>query len=157
MNLRDSCRCTTGALARSTQVQRLVFKSTHHVANVIAVGLATASLCASAAVIDIKTLSTHADRVSGGDVLAQITTDAAGLSPVTLNGVDVSSMFRPGTTPNTFVGLVTGLNLGRNTLAAGERSLVIANYSIKGPIISGPYLQPFICQTQDFRLPDGTT
>jgi len=124
---------------------------------VIAVGLATASLCASATVIDIKTLSTHADRVSGGDVLAQITTDAAGLSPVTLNGVDVSSMFRPGTTPNTFVGLVTGLNLGRNTLAAGERSLVIANYSIKGPIISGPYLQPFICQTQDFRLPDGTT
>src|SRR5439155_15269021 len=120
--------------------QRLVFKSTHHVANVIAVGLATASLCASATVIDIKTLSTHADRVSGGDVLAQITTDAAGLSPATLNGVDVSSMFRPGTTPNTFVGLVTGLNLGRNTLAAGERSLVTANYSIKGPSLSGPCL-----------------
>src|SRR5438552_18792053 len=112
MNLRDSCRCTTGALARSTQVQRLVFKSTHHVANVITVGLATASLCASAAVIDIKTLSTHADRVSGGDVLAQMTLDQSQSVTVTLNGQDVSSAFHAGTTPNALIGLVTGLNLG---------------------------------------------
>src|SRR5206468_2463354 len=61
------------------------------------------------------------------------------------------------TTPNTLIGLVTGLNLGQNTLAAGGRSLVITNYSINGPISSGPYLPPFICPTQDFRLPDGTT
>jgi hypothetical protein len=122
-----------------------------------AMGLATCSLVASAAVLDITTLSTHADRVSGGDVLVQITSDSAGAGAVTLNGVDVTSMFRSGTAPNTLVGLVTGLNLGSNTLAAGGRSLVITNYSIKGPIVSGPYVQPFICQTQSFLLPDGTT
>src|SRR4030095_14800692 len=73
------------------------------------------------------------------------------------NGVNVTSMFHAGTEPNTLVGLVTGLNLGRNTLAASRVSLVITNYPIKGPIISGPYVQPFICQTQNFALPDGTT
>jgi hypothetical protein len=120
-------------------------------------GLATCSLVASAAVLDISTLSTHADRVSGGDVLVQITSDSGGAGTVTLNGFDVTSMFRPGTAPNTLVGLVTGLNLGQNTLAAGGKSLLITNYPIKGPIISGPYVEPFICQTQNFQLPDGTT
>jgi len=122
-----------------------------------AMGLATCSLVASAAVLNITTLSTHADRVSGGDVLVQITSDANGAGAVTLNGADVSGMFRPGSTANTFVGLVTGLKLGQNTLSAGGQSLVITNYSIKGPIVSGPYVQPFICQTQTFQLPDGTT
>src|ERR1700694_1362129 len=111
----------------------------------------------AASVLDIKTLSTHADRVSGGDVLVQITLDQNQAVAVTLNGNDVSSAFHPGATPNTLVGLVTGLNLGTNTLAAQDKSLVITNYSIKGPIVSGPYIQPFICQTQTFQLPGGTT
>ena len=123
----------------------------------IAIGFALCSSIGSSAVLDIATLSTHADRVSGGDVLVQITSDASGAGTVTLNGVDVTSAFHPGTAANTVVGLLTGLNLGKNTLAAGGKSLVITNYSIKGPIVSGPYVQPFICQTQDFRLPDGTT
>ena len=111
----------------------------------------------AASVLDIKTLSTHADRVSGGDVLVQITLDQSQAVAVTLNGNDVSSAFHPGATANTLVGLVTGLNLGRNTLAAEDKSLVIIDYSIKGPIVSGPYIQPFICTTQTFQLPDGTT
>jgi hypothetical protein len=119
--------------------------------------LATCSLIASGAVLDISTLSTHADRVSGGDVLVQITSDSGGAGTVTLNGFDVTGTFQPGTTPNTLVGLVTGLNMGRNTLAAGGKTLVITNYSIKGPIVSGPYVEPFICQTQNVNLPDGTT
>lgn len=121
----------------------------------------------------IQTLSTHADRVSGGDVLVQITLKGNHPVVITLNGFDISSMFRAGEAPNTLIGLVTGLNLGKNTLrvqgnaaSAGhsngssglkEATLVITNYSIKGPIVSGPYVQPFICQTQDFALPDGTT
>jgi len=117
--------------------------------------------------VGIQTLSTHADRVSGGDVLVQITLKH--LNPkqpvlITLNGFDVSSMFRAGDAPNTLIGLVTGLNLGKNALrvqgngSSGlkDETLVITNYSIKGPIVSGPYVQPFICQTQDFTLPDGT-
>jgi hypothetical protein len=121
-----------------------------------AAGLATYSFVASAAVLNIATLSTHADRVSGGDVLVQITTDSGGAGTVTLNGVDITGVFHT-TAANTLTGLVTGLNLGQNTLAAGGRTLLITNYSIKGPIVSGPYVQPFICQTQNFSLPDGTT
>jgi hypothetical protein len=110
----------------------------------------------------IRTLSTHADRVSGGDVLVEIKFPDAKLPlVVTLNGRNVSDAFHPGETPNSLVGLVTGLVLGKNRLAVrggglGRESLVLTNYSIKGPIISGPHLQPFICQTQDFTLPDGT-
>ena len=123
----------------------------------VAIGLAACSSIACAAVLDIATLSNRANLISGGDALVQITTDEAGAGAVTLNGADVTGMFRPGTAANTFVGLVTGLNLGANTLAAGGKSLVITNYSIKGPIISGPYVQPFICTTATFQLPGGTT
>ena len=57
-------------------------------------------------------------------MLVQITTDSGGAGAVTLNGVDVTSAFHAGTAPNTLLGLVTGLNLGRNTLATGGRTLV---------------------------------
>ena len=111
----------------------------------------------------ITTLSTHADRVSGGDVLVSIDVPQLkhGATPsIRLNGRDITSTFRAGDQPDTLVGLVTGLVTGSNTLsveAKGEKkkSLEITNYSIKGPIISGPYLQPFICQTQNFQLPAG--
>ncbi len=122
-----------------------------------AMALAAYTSVAPATVLDIATLSNRPNLVSGGDVLVQITTDGGGAEAVTLNGADVSAAFRPGTSPNTLLGLVTGLNLGANTLAAGGKSLVVTNYPIKGPIISGPYVQPFICTTQTFRLPDGTT
>src|SRR5512138_1421212 len=100
----------------------------------------------------VRTLSTHADRVSGGDVLVEITyPDANKNHPliVTLNGRDVSGAFRPGEAPRTRVGLVTGLAVGKNTLTVDGRgwglpseSLVLTNYPIEGPIISGPYQQP---------------
>lgn len=117
--------------------------------------------------VDIRTLSTHADRVSGGDVLVEITLKHENRNHpvvITLNGRDISGAFRDGDQPNTLIGLVTGLNLGKNALrvqgngSSGlkDASLEITNYSIKGPIISGPQIHPFICQTQDFTLPDGT-
>src|SRR2546421_1574618 len=160
MKLLDRFRVAPNALSLTAHSVRASWPSSKTLTMVLAVGFA---LCATfgitgaaASVLDIKTLSTHADRVSGGDVLVQITLDQSQGVAVTLNGNDVSSAFHPGTTPNTLVGLVTGLNLGRNTLTAQDKSLVITNYSIKGPIVSGPYVQPFICQTQDFTLPDGT-
>ena len=122
----------------------------------VAIGLAGCWSVAFAGVLEIATLSNRPNLVSGGNVLVQITADVAVIGAVTLNGADVTGMFRPGTAVNTFVGLVTGLNLGANTLAAGDKSLVITNYPLKGPIISGPYVQPFICTTATFRLPDGT-
>src|SRR5215471_13927421 len=141
------------------------------IGGLFATGLAGYSLIAAgdppSRDVGIQTLSTHADRVSGGDVLVQITLKHVNPKQpvlITLNGFDVSSMFRAGDAPNTLIGLVTGLNLGKNALrvqgngSSGlkDAMLVITNYSIKGPIVSGPYVQPFICQTQDFTLPDGT-
>jgi Tannase-like family of unknown function (DUF6351) len=124
------------------------------------------SAAANAAVLDIKTLSTRPDRVSGGDVLAQITQDDNAVTAVLLNGNDVTGEFRAGTTPNTRVGLVTGLVVGSNTLSSGGVSLQIKNYPITGPITSGPHEVPYICTTQNYQiysgvvgpiLPDGTT
>ena len=90
------------------------------------------------------------------DVLVQITQDDNAAAPVTLNGANVTSAFRAVSTPNTRVGLVTGLVLGANTISAGAVSLTIRNYPITGPITSGPHDTPFFCQTQDVTLPDGT-
>ena len=114
----------------------------------------------------IRALSTRADRVTGGDVLVEISFPHANANhplTVALNGRDVTSAFRPGTAPRTLVGLVTGLSLGRNTLTVEGKgwglpheSLVVTNYPITGPVVSGPHLKPFICQTETFVLPDGS-
>ncbi len=113
----------------------------------------------------IKTLSTHPDRVSGGSVLVEVSYPHANKNNplvITLNGQDITSTFRPGNSANTLMGLVTGLVTGKNTLAVEGKgwgvpaqTVELTNYSIKGPIISGPYLQPFICQTDVFNLPAG--
>ena len=114
----------------------------------------------------IVTLSTQPDRVSGGDVLVQITYPGnARKTPlvILLNGHDVSGAFKAGKQANSLVGLVTGLNIGPNLLEVdgkgwglAHESLVITNYSINGPICSGERIEPYICQTAAFTLPDGS-
>jgi hypothetical protein len=109
----------------------------------------------------IRALSNQPDRISGGDVLVEVSFPSSSSSRsliVSLNGRDVSSAFRAGRTPHTVVGLVTGLSLGRNTLAVESRglpteSLALTNHPINGPIFSGPHQKPFICETQTFVLP----
>src|SRR5258708_252407 len=112
--------------------------------------------------IDVKTLSTRADRVSGGDVLIEIA--APGAPSVTLNGRDVSSAFHAAAGSASFVGLVTNLSLGKNVLkvagkpwGARDATLELTNYPITGPIISGPQQAPFVCQPDTSKLPDGST
>ena len=119
--------------------------------------MAVSITVAQAAVTDIKTLSSRPDRVSGGDVLVQITrSDDAALS-VSLNGADVSKSFTPGSAPHTMVGLVSGLKPGDNTLSAGGKSLKLVDYSIAGPIVSGPHESPYFCTTQTFPIYGGAT
>ena len=97
-------------------------------------------------------------------MLVQISYPPGQLLPlwVTLNDHDVTGVFRPGAVPNTWLGLVPGLQLGTNVVRvrtkapAGDQSLTVTNYPITGPIISGPHEQPFICMTQSFTIP-GTT
>src|SRR5262245_6669309 len=113
--------------------------------------------------LDIQTLSTHADRVTGGDVLLAIAVPAgapAARPDVRLNGRDVSDAFHQ--QHGSFVGLVTGLVDGRNELKVSawgvhDQALALTNYPITGPVISGPHIEPFVCQTDTFKLPDGTT
>ena len=123
--------------------------------------------------ISIWTLSARADRVSGGDVLVAILLPQhPSAFHVTLNGRDVTHAFRfdhqavwPGPTPAvTAVGLVSGLSHGKNVLRVSGKPRVtsggileLTNYPITGPIISGPHQTPFICQTETFKLPDGST
>jgi len=120
---------------------------------------------ASSKRLTLRTVSTHADRVSGDDVLVEVLTPGAGSGPlsVMLGGRDVSSAFhaREG---GSYQGLVTGLARGRNTLkvsgkpwALSDQALEITNYSNTGPIVSGPHTTPFVCQTDTFKLPDGST
>src|SRR5260221_11971854 len=80
--------------------------------------LSIASFVAPAAPIAITTLSTRAASVSGGDVLVKIDYPAGQRLPlwVTLNDQDVTGQFRTGTAPNTWMGVVTGMNVGNNVL-----------------------------------------
>ena len=54
------------------------------------------------------------------------------------------------------MGLITGLEIGRNKISAAGDTLTVTNYPISGPITSGPHIKPFICETDSFKLPDGT-
>ena len=114
--------------------------------------------------LSIRAVSTDAALVTGGDVLVQVSLPAGtagSTARVTVGGRDITAAFHPGPTANTLQGVVTGLPVGRSTVDAAvgsaHASLEIANYPITGPVISGPWQQPFVCQTDDFKLPDGTT
>jgi len=136
----------------------------------IACGIASATLAVFGAGatpdrVELTALSNDAALVSGGDVLLKVRLPQ-GLREedvrVMAAGRDVTSAFHTGT-DHALIGLVTGLAVGRNTVTvstkarATEASLDITNYPITGPIFSGPQIKPFICQTNTFRLPDGTT
>lgn len=111
-------------------------------------------------VADIKTLSNRADMVSGGDVLMEVVlrppvTEVTGLK-VQLNNKDVSSQFAL-RSDGRITGLVSGLNIGKNSVTAKvnngvQLQLDVTNYPNGGPIFSGPHLQPWICETEKSGL-----
>jgi Tannase-like family of unknown function (DUF6351) len=109
------------------------------------------SLSASGAVLKIDTLSSRPDRVTGGDVLVRIAQDDDVPMRVALNGTDVTAAFQPAP-DHARIGLVNGLRLGINTLLSGGVKLIVRNYPIAGPIVSGPHETPFVCTTQNFKL-----
>ena len=116
----------------------------------------------------IASVSTRADMVSGGDVLLRIAVPGGvgvGGVRVTLNGTDVTGMFRRDDANRALLGLVTGLAPGRNTVSvrsgpsngAAGAELTVVNHPIVGPIFSGPHEQPFMCETEQFELQSGET
>jgi hypothetical protein len=114
------------------------------------------ALCAAPAAhakdVDIDVLSSRADQVSGGDALVKVEAPGGLLDKlhVLRNGDDVTGAFdrRNGG----LVGLVDGLELGRNSLVVTVKSrtldrLTLVNYPTTGPIFSGPHQVPFVCKT----------
>ena len=119
------------------------------------VTLATGAETLSPGPITIRALSTDAAHVTGGDVFLEISAQEG--TRIMAGGRDVTRAFHAGPAVGTLRGVVSGLALGKNVIKAGDATLEITNYPITGPVLSGPWQQPFICQTQDFKLPDGTT
>lgn len=117
---------------------------------------------AGAEPLRLRTLSTKPWLVTGGDVLLEIQAEPSlNLERLTVrrNGEDVTPLFRADGDSRR-LGLVTGLNAGDNTLTAAldggpTATLVVTNFPVTGPVISGPHEQPFYCQSEEFRLVSG--
>ncbi len=133
---------------------------------VLVSGLSAAARADTNQGINIATLSSRPDIVSGGTALVRVSVPS-GVSltalTVLLNSQNVTSAFQAEASGNSLLGLVQGMPLGRNVLIAevlGPKNrvllsarLTLTNYPITGPIFSGPQEQPFYCMTQLFKLP----
>src|SRR5205814_2691154 len=108
------------------------------------------------------------DMITGGDALISIQApqgEAVDKVAVTLNGKNVTAQLHDDAEARKLTGLLAGLRIGENSvtvLTGANRTqpaaaLTLANHPITGPVFSGPQEQPFICQTEEFKLPDGNT
>jgi hypothetical protein len=111
----------------------------------------------------VSVLSSRADMVSGGSALVAVEVPQ-GVTPSRIKVMrgtsDVTASFA--TQGSSIVGLVPGLQVGDNVISAAidgqERSkLTLKNFSRSGPIISGPQQMPWLCETEKFKVPDGST
>ena len=107
--------------------------------------------------LEIRTLSSRADLVSGGDTLLAVTVPPgtrADQLAVTINGRDVTAKLARDGESDEFRGLVDGLAVGANKVVARTKTpkadavLTIVNHPITGPILSGPHIAPFECSTE---------
>ncbi|MGH9801581.1 MAG: DUF6351 family protein, partial [Blastocatellia bacterium] len=140
----------------ATKVRRAIWRTTG-IAFVIAgmlAGFSGSVGSQSAARLEIKTLSSRADLVSGGDALVEVNAPAGAKVTLTLNGKDVSSQLKP--EGSNLRGLVSGFNVGENMLLAkagkAQATLKVTNYPITGPILSGAHLTPYECRTVESGL-----
>ena len=124
----------------------------------------------TAAKLEIRTLSSRPDLVSGGDALVEVIAPAGvSLSQLrlTLNGKDVTGLLRENADTRTFRGVIGGMTIGDNALRvvinptqsssvragkALQANLNVTNYPITGPILSGPHLTPYECRTVESGL-----
>ncbi|TDW83303.1 DUF6351 family protein [Kribbella sp. VKM Ac-2566] len=104
--------------------------------------------------VTLEILSSRPDKVTGGDALVHVDAPDDRVR-VTLNGVDVSSVFTAD--GDGLTGLVGNLRLGSNLLRAESdgrsTTLEVRNYPRQGPVFSGPHEQPFVCETAKFTIP----
>src|SRR5690349_10063375 len=105
--------------------------------------------------LSIQTLSSKPQFVSGGDALVEVKGATRGVT-LSLNGKDVTGDVRLDPQSHTLRGVVGGLAAGKNMLIAragrASASLVVTNYPITGPILSGPHMSPYECRTEESGL-----
>lgn len=112
------------------------------------------SSSSSAQIEGMRTLSNDPALISGGDVLIEVLLADIGEADdvvIELNGDDVTEAFAL-RADDRFVGLVSGLDVGENTISAHSKErpsrsvdLVVTNHPASGPIFSGPQLEPWVC------------
>jgi hypothetical protein len=139
------------ALSRHFRIPRLCA--------VACIGVALSATQALAQSITI--LSSPPYAVTGEDALVQVSVPAGtALSDVVvrLNGRDVTNVFQS-FNATTLRGLVSGLNIGANTLSMGSRSgppiitkVLVTDRPRTGPVFSGPHQTPYVCETQFLGL-----
>ena len=119
--------------------------------------------CASAAAaqgLQLRVVSNpRAEFVSGGDVLVSLSLPpgtSMSSARLMLNGSDVTSALRSDAGGRNAQAFLKNLNDGNNTLVAtagkATAKLTVVNHPNAGPVISGPHEQPFICETETFKL-----
>jgi len=113
---------------------------------------------------EIVTLSNRADLISGGDALVEVRVPkSVALNQVrlSLNGHDVTAMFRVDSTAGVMRGVLTGMVPGRNDFLADSKgrraSLTITNHAIGGPVLLGSQTTPWICATPTPVAESGNT
>ncbi len=105
--------------------------------------------------LGLTVLSTRPDMITGGDALVRIDSSGIDLDTirVVLNDEDISDSFTPMLDGHSLQGLVDGLAIGENTLLAMDGAgstrtqTSLINHPITGPVISGPHITPFVCNT----------
>ena len=126
-------------------------------AALVTVGVLAAPSVAYGHAVRIDVLSSRPDQVSGGDALVRVQAPPGLLKQLRVerNCVDVTPAFAQ--RDGALVGLVDGLEVGRNVLTAGHQrhvdaDLGVTNFPITGPMFSGPQQHPFVCTTNQLGL-----
>jgi hypothetical protein len=134
------------------------WKARAAVALALFIGMHAAAVALEGKGYEISVLSSRAEAVSGKDVLVELIEPTANASArVLLNDQDVTMAFRPTLNLSRRVGLVDGLQLGKNTIEVRVGDRVVAKLDIldhppAGPIFSGPHQIPFTCETEQNGL-----
>lgn len=112
--------------------------------------------------MSVAVVSSRPEWVSGGDALLKVSGVQGHVVPrLLVNGTPVTANFLADGRGDFFV-LATGMVDGSNTLTVQARrgngpfsfsaSQQVTNHPRTGPMFSGPWETPFICQTETFRL-----
>ncbi|NNE73917.1 MAG: hypothetical protein HKN26_09650, partial [Acidimicrobiales bacterium] len=104
--------------------------------------------------IDLEVLSGDSTRITGNNALLRI--GGASLNAtMQLNGKDVTGDFERNANGD-YVGLVRGMGVGNNSFVVVSDDFTftetLTNFASRGPVFSGPHIEPFVCTTETYGL-----